>query len=237
MTTIDKSTSKITHVFSLFEWILIISIITLDVVAAIINKQLSIVECIMTVAGVLNVVLVAKGEISNYLFGIIQSVLYAYLCWKNGFWGQMALFALYFLPMQFVGYFEWKKHLVSEDGTKVQTRNLNLRQMLIVYFLTVVVMVVVAFLLQYFKGSVPYLDSATTVLNITAMLLMVKGYSDQWYLWIVINIASIILWLIKFSQGVPGGLVVSAMWLVYLVNSVYGLILWRKGAVKAGNNI
>ena len=216
--------------FTLFELSLLIVLIALNVISSIINKNYYILEYIMSIAGVLNVVLVAKGEISNYIFGMIQTALYAYISWKGHVWGQMALFALFFFPMQFIGYFEWKRNLKNDNSSQVKSRNLNAKKRLLVYALTIIGILLVSLILKLFKGSVPYLDAATTVLNIVAMILMVKGFSDQWYLWILINVISIVLWLKQTHQGAQYGVVVSIMWFVYLINSIYGLILWKKSA-------
>ena len=65
--------------------------------------------------GVINTVLSANGYILTFLFGFIDVVIYAFVCWKNGVVGQFALHAFYFLPMQLVGFLQWRKRGASHD--------------------------------------------------------------------------------------------------------------------------
>ena len=55
---------------------------------------------------------------------------------------------------------------------------------------------------------------------------MVKQYLEQWYLWIIVNIVSIIMWIISLSQGF-GDFATLLMWILYLLNSLYGLYKWK----------
>ena len=55
---------------------------------------------------------------------------------------------------------------------------------------------------------------------------MVKMYAEQWWLWIVINIASIYLFLT--SREVT--LALALMYIVYLVNSIIMCVRWEKEA-------
>ncbi len=64
---------------------------------------------IASVTGIICVVLVAKGMLLNYLFGIINVVAYGYISYQSKYYGEAMLNFLYYLPMQFVGFFMWQK--------------------------------------------------------------------------------------------------------------------------------
>ena len=78
------------------------------------------------------------------------------------------------------------------------------------------------YLLNHLGGTNPLLDSASTVISITANLLMVLRYREQWLLWIVIDIITVIMW-----WHVEDYIMVT-MWAVYLVNAFYGYYNWSK---------
>jgi len=85
--------------------------------------------------------------------------------------------------------------------------------------------------LKYYNDPAPFLDSTTTFLSIVAMYLMVKTYSEQWYLWITVNVSTIIMWGMAFiREGDASHLIIASMWCVYLLNSVHGLIIWKRAA-------
>ena len=62
------------------------------------------------------VVLVAKGKIANYYFGIIQTGLYAYIAYGYGLYGEVMLNGLFYFPLQFVGIYLWSRHTVKSDA-------------------------------------------------------------------------------------------------------------------------
>jgi len=76
--------------WSLFEkmWITLFTGVTVYLYFAF---QDSVLGLVSSVAGMLCVVLVAKGKISNYFFGIIQTVTYGYIAAGYGLYGESML--------------------------------------------------------------------------------------------------------------------------------------------------
>ena len=79
-------------------------------------------------------------------------------------------------------------------------------------------------ILKTTDGQSVSLDGVTTVLVVAAQLLMILRYSEQWILWIIINILSIWLWAETPAMYLMYG--------AYLLNSVYGYYNWTKLAKK-----
>jgi nicotinamide mononucleotide transporter len=78
--------------------------------------------------------------------------------------------------------------------------------------------------------NTPYIDATTNVLSIVATILMVRRFREQWLLYIVLNIFTIAMWTIRSINGSPDGAMMIVMWSAYLVNAVYGFIVWNHGA-------
>ena len=91
------------RILSFYDWFLIIGVIVSNLIYSLLSGSLDLMGSIASVAGVLCVVLVAKGSIWNYLFGIVNVSLYAYISYKAALYGDAALNALYYVPMQFIG--------------------------------------------------------------------------------------------------------------------------------------
>ena len=70
-------------------------------------------------------------------------------------------------------------------------------------------------------GSSTLLDGTTTITTCAAQLLMILRYREQWLLWIVLNVLSILLW----WEENPS---MRVMYIAYLVNSIYGFYNWTK---------
>ena len=85
-------------------WLLIFTMINLYLFFA---WEDSLIGLISSISGMLCVVLVAKGKISNYYFGIIQTATYAYISYTYGLYGEVMLNGLFYLPVQFIGIYLW----------------------------------------------------------------------------------------------------------------------------------
>ena len=180
--------------------------------------------------GVICVVLVAKGNIWNYAWGTYNVIGYAYLSYINGYFGEVMLNAAYFLPMQLVGFLLWKRKM---RGAEVQMKKMQLWQIGVMLLLAAGTIFGYGKILSMISGqNAPLLDSTSTVLSVIAMILMAMRYSEQWLLWIIVNVASIALWSLRLGSGVEGAAPMVVMWSAYLVNAVYGYITWNKKGIR-----
>ena len=83
-------------VLSLYDWFLIVGVIVSNLIYTILTGEVDVVGSLAGIAGVLCVVLVAKGSIWNYFFGLINVSMYAYISFKASLYGDAALNALYY---------------------------------------------------------------------------------------------------------------------------------------------
>lgn len=218
-----------------YDWFLIVGVIATNIIYSVLSGDIDLVGSLAAVAGVLCVVLVAKGSIWNYLFGLVNVSMYAYISYKAGLYGDAALNALYYLPMQFIGWWQWRKRgaAVSEsqagnDGVQVKARRLNLLQRILLTAGCVAAVILVGYVLRYFGDPQPFKDSTTTVLSIVAQALMALVFMEQWVLWIITNIVSVAMWCVCVSRGEPHAAVMVIMWAFYLLNSINGLRVWLR---------
>ncbi|MBE6218284.1 MAG: nicotinamide mononucleotide transporter [Bacteroidales bacterium] len=222
-------------VLSLYDWFLIVGVIASNVLYSILSGTMDVVGSVASVAGVLCVVLVAKGSIWNYLFGIVNVSLYAYISYMASLYGDAALNAFYYVPMQFIGWWQWRKRgaAVSEadargNGVQVKARRFTTKQRLILAAGCLAAVVAGGFVLRYFGDPQPFKDSTTTVLSIIAQALMALAFMEQWALWIITNIVSVVMWVICVVRGEAHAAVMVIMWSFYLLNSINGFRVWLK---------
>ncbi|GGH30417.1 nicotinamide mononucleotide transporter [Paenibacillus segetis] len=180
------------------------------------------------ITGVLCVVLTAKGKLMSYVFGMYNTVGYAYLAYVNGLFGEVMLNLLFFVPMNVIGFYMWKNNL---QGGKLSMRQMKLKGLLQVGVVCVLGCLLLGFGLSFIPGqNSPYIDATTTVLSIVATLLMVRRFKEQWLIYIVLNMFTVLLWVIRMIEGSGEGLLMIVMWSAYLVNAIYGYYNWNKGA-------
>ena len=224
-----------TKILSVYDWFLIIGVIVTNIVYSFLTGTLDAVGSIASVAGVLCVVLVAKGSIWNYLFGIVNVSLYALISYKADLYGDAALNALYYVPMQFIGWWQWRKRgaAVSQaeagDATvQVRARRFTWIQRAFLALGCLFAVVIFGLLLEHLGDPQPFKDSTTTVLSIVAQALMALAFMEQWALWIITNIVSVIMWTVCLVRGEAHAGVMVIMWVFYLLNSLNGFRVWYR---------
>ncbi|MCM3602550.1 nicotinamide riboside transporter PnuC [Robertmurraya korlensis] len=190
----------------------------------------SLIGLISSISGMLCVVLVAKGKISNYYFGIVQTATYAYIAYGYGLYGEAMLNGLFYFPVQFIGIYLWSKNKTRHGvkGEDVTVKSLTKSGWATTVLTVTIFTIAYGFFLKYLGGNNVWTDSATNVLSVTAQILMLKRFAEQWLLWIAVNVLSIFLWLSALISQGGNDFSMLVMWSAFLVNSIYGYINWRK---------
>lgn len=181
--------------------------------------------------GIMYTLLAGKGKRSCYFFGIVNTFLYGVIAMQNRIYGDMMLNWAYYLPMQFVGIWSWRRNYDAQKG-EVKKMKLTLSGRLIFVVLTLAAWVLLAVILRHFKGQAPYLDSATTVLSCAAMILTVMRRFEQWLCWTLVNGISIFMWYkVYLSSG--NSIATLMMWGIFFICGLVFAWQWHK---SAGNN-
>lgn len=213
--------------WSFFELAWIVVFVSAGTVVTVFSKD-SLLNYVILLTGILCVVLAAKGNIWNYAFGLVNSLGYAYVSYTNGLYGDMGLNILFFVPTNIIGFVMWQKHL-SKDS--VEMRGLKRLHQLFILLICIVAIAVLGFALSHIKTqNTPYIDATSTILSIVATFLMMWRYKEQWLLYIVLNIVTIVMWAIRLANGSTDGTIMIVMWTAFSVNAVYGYMNWKKGA-------
>ena len=223
------------RILSFYDWLLIAGVIVSNVIYSVLTGSLDAVGSLASISGVLCVVLVAKGSIWNYLFGLVNVSLYALISYKAALYGDAALNALYYVPMQFIGFWQWRRRGAAmseteagDKGVQVRARRFSWAQRVILAVGCAAAVVAGGFILKHFGDPQPFKDSTTTVLSIVAQALMALAFMEQWALWIITNIVSVVMWTICVVRGEAHAGVMVIMWVFYLMNSINGLRVWLK---------
>lgn len=186
---------------------------------------------VSALTGVWCVIFTGKGKRSSFIFGTINVLFYAIVSLKAKYYGEVMLNLLYYLPMNFVGWFMWKKHMNEETG-EVKKTHLSLKKGTVLYALTAVAILLYGTVLRFIGGKLPYIDSMSTTVSVTAQILSVKRLTEQWVLWIIVDVVTVIMWGINFAKG-GENIATLAMWSVYLINAIIMFIKWNKEAKKS----
>lgn len=183
------------------------------------------------IAGCICVVLTAKGKISSYIFNFIQMITYMIICWDAALYLEFGEQVFYFIACIF-GVFLWKKNMTKNDDGSEQVIAKKFK--IWHWVATIVITIVSTIVLGYFGDNIlgstlSYLDAMTVALAVIAQLLMVWRYREQWMIWIVIDVSSLIMFIILGNWSMV------AMYIAWTINALYGWYNWSKLSIKENN--
>ena len=208
-------------------WLIFANLIILGVSAYLGDNALGI---ITSMTGVTCVILVGKGKMSNYIFGTVNVLLYALTAWKARYYGDVMLNLLYYFPTNIIGWFVWMRH-VDKESNEVYKERMTVKQDIIVTLISIIGIFAYSYIKKLLGGNLPLVDSMSTVLSIVAQILMIKRYTEQWIVWIVVDVVSVIMWMAAlFGEG--QSIAVLMMWAVYLANAIIMFVKWIKESKK-----
>lgn len=189
---------------------------------------------ISSTTGVACVVCTGKGKLSAYIFGLVNCVLYAIISYQATLYGETMLNAIYYVPMQFYGFYVWNKNMNTETN-EVKKQHMTNKGRLLVVLSMIIGTVAYGFALKALGDAMPFIDAFTTVSSVVAMIVSVKMFAEQWWIWIVVDIMTVVMWGIAFANG-NDSIATLLMWVVYLGNAIIMCIKWEKEARKNKQN-
>jgi nicotinamide mononucleotide transporter len=177
-------------------------------------------------SGMMYTVLAGKGKVSCYLFGIINTPIYAWLSWIQGYYGDMVL-NMYYFVMMFPGFLLWSRNGSQVPGKGVVKTKLSVISRIVwgggIFAGALILWPVIG----WFGGTRPLCDAFTNVLSVAAMMLTLRRCIEQWILWIAVDAIEVFMWWRAWETD-GGSVLVLLMWLLFLANGIYLLRLWMR---------
>ena len=204
------------------------------------SRSLLLVSAFGSLMGVLATISSANGKIVTFLFGLLDVAIYGAIClvnWSHGSsgLGNAVLHFVYFVPMQFIGFAQWRKRGNDSQG-HVKARRLTGKQRLLYAGIFLAGAVVAYFIIARFDRSAAdtfiktavVLDVLPLMCNILGQLLMSTAYMEQWFFWIGVNVFSIVMWSFTLKNDPLSSYAVIYIikYSFYLLNSFNGLRRW-----------
>lgn len=182
----------------------------------------SILSLISGVSGIFAVVLCAERKMTFWIFAWIQLITYLILAWHQKLWGEVGENIFYAITM-IGGMFIWNKY---KENDKVKSRSLSKNFFELIKITCTIGILLLWYFLKCTNDPQPFMDSITTVPAIIAQILMITAYKEQWYFWLIIDIASIYMWAIACDWCMV------SQFIFWTINCLYGLRKWNNCEVS-----
>lgn len=188
--------------------------------------HLIVLEMVGVFFGFLSVWYSMRGNILVFPTGIISTGIFVYILLIFGLLGDMLINAYYF-AMSVYGWYLWTRK-VDADHFIAITRSgaTENKWALLLFFATVVFVLLVYQLFDKFEGWISYVDSLTTAIFFVGMWSMARKKLENWIYWIVGDLISVPLYAYK------GLIFTSFQYFLFTIIAIFGYLAWKKNLNK-----
>lgn len=214
--------------------------------------DLSWIEAIGTVAGLLCIWLASLEKIINYAFGLVNVTLFAVIFFQIQLYASLLL-QVFFFGANIYGWYAWSRQ-TGENQLALKIRWLSLPKAL--GWLAVCV-IAIGLMTRYINpvfawlthiavtvmqgmglavampvlapDAFPFWDACLMVLSVVAMILMTRKYVENWLLWVIVNVISVMIFA---RQGVYAMALEYAILTLIALNGAW---MWIKSARDRGS--
>ena len=182
------------------------------------GETLLIIEWTAAALGVINIGLLIFRSVWNFPFGIAMVALYIVVFFEERLYAEAGL-QVFFILAQLWGWWLWVK--VGGEDDRVPVRWLDWMSRAVWIMVTAAVSVNLGWVMHRYTNAVlPYADAGIAGASVAAQILLAYRRIENWMLWIVIDVASVGLYINRGlypTAGLYGG---------FLVLSLIGLREW-----------
>lgn len=203
---------------NLFDKCFIIGGVLLQLIIGIITQS-TLITLISGISGILAVILCAQRKLIQFPFSFLQLFTYIILAYEQRFYGELIENVFYFITMLFGMYLWWKGY--DSDNSEIKIKRLSKKSARIVLWLNLSLILGFYVILSRTNDTQPLLDAISTIPAFTAQVLLMMRYRENWYYWLIIDIASIIMW------AIANNWVMVVQFIFWSINCIYGLKKWQ----------
>ena len=176
--------------------------------------------------GFLNAYYMAVGKWYNYIYGLLFSLSYAYVCSSSGLYGWGIFTIIFYVPSQIFGMINWFK---NKQDDVVEMRNLGIKKAIFVCASVLFGSLVFGYLLSLIPTQqLSFLDGTTQIVNVCGVVLSLFRFREAWYVWLINNVLDLSIWVINAINLNSSAKMMLVTSIMYLVMNVIGVISWIK---------
>jgi len=180
----------------------------------------SVPEIIAVLAAIAYLGFAIRQQIVCWLFAAISTAIYIWLFIEAKLYMESVL-NFFYLLMAGYGWHVWRSG--GQDGhdrpVVIWPRNTHLVAIAVLGFLSALNGYVLS---NFSDAAFPYIDSLTTCFAVWATFLVARKVLENWWYWLLIDIASIFIYWSRDLQ------LTSLLFVVYVIMIPFGLISWTK---------
>lgn len=178
------------------------------------------IEIVAVLLGIANIVLIIRRSVWNFPVAIVMVALY-FIIFRDAKLYSDAGLQIFFAAINLYGWWSWNRN--KGDSGVISVRRLPATGYAL--WITGSILAIWAWgaiMHAETDASYPYWDASVAMLSILGQILMTRRFVENWHYWIIVNIISIPLYIVKDLHLTAG------LYGIFLVLAIAGLVEWRK---------
>ena len=205
-------------------------------------NNLSYIELAASLFGLVYVVFEVLQKNFMWYLWVLTSITFGIVYYYSHIYAYMGL-QIYYVAMGIYGIYSWRRskalakraaaqpatqpgELSSEDADILVVRRMSREVAILSTLFSIIVFFILTYILKCTEDPNPWLDSFCSVISMLATFWLSRQYLQNWYLWILCNVASTILSL-SVAQYYA-----ALLYFIMIGMAVWGLWHWNKNGVK-----
>ena len=205
-------------------------------------NNLSYIELAASLFGLVYVVFEVLQKNFMWYLWVLTSITFGIVYYYSHIYAYMGL-QIYYVAMGIYGIYSWRRakalakraaaqpatqpgELSSEDADILVVRRMSREVAILSTLFAIIVFFILTYILKCTEDPNPWLDSFCSVISMLATFWLSRQYLQNWYLWIVCNLASTILSL-SVEQYYA-----ALLYFIMIGMAIWGLWHWNKNGVK-----
>ena len=205
-------------------------------------NNLSYIELAASLFGLVYVVFEVLQKNFMWYLWVLTSITFGIVYYYSHIYAYMGL-QIYYVAMGIYGIYSWRRakalakraaaqpatqpgELRSEDADILGVRRMSREVAILSTLFAIIVFFILTYILKCTEDPNPWLDSFCSVISMLATFWLSRQYLQNWYLWLVCNVASTILSL-SVEQYYA-----ALLYFIMIGMAVWGLWHWNKNGVK-----
>ena len=201
-------------------------------------NNLSYIELAASLFGLVYVVFEVLQKNFMWYLWVLTSITFGIVYYYSHIYAYMGL-QIYYVAMGIYGIYSWRRAKAlakraaaqpaeprSEDADILVVRKMSREVAILSTLFSIIVFFILTYILKCTEDPNPWLDSFCSVISMLATFWLSRQYLQNWYLWIVCNVASTILSL-SVAQYYA-----ALLYFIMIGMALWGLWHWNKNGVK-----
>ena len=179
-------------------------------------------EIIGTIVGIIYLWLEYKASIYLWAASIVMPAIYIFVYYDAGLYADFGI-NIYYLGATIYGWLVWKYGGPTKEQEELPITHMPAKNYIKAVIAFAIAFIVIAKVLIYYTDSnVPWCDAFTTALSIIGMWMLARKYVEQWWVWMIVDVACVGLYTYKELYFT------ATLYALYAIVAIFGWMNWKK---------